>query len=86
MITVLHRGPDGSERIFEAESVTRFTPEGEQSIPPLGRIVASGVHFDDMPGSSITLDISEPFGAVFVMNRHGSTIAKWQCLSSLIGQ
>ena len=79
MITVMHRGPDGSERIFEAESVTRFAPEGEQSIPALGRVVASGVRLDDVPGTSIGLDISAPFGAVFVMNRHGATIAKWLC-------
>jgi len=76
MLTVLHRGPDGTERLFEASSVSRFPPEGEQSIPPLGEIRASGV-VGDSPGDTITLDISQPFGAVFVMNRFGATVARY---------
>lgn len=77
MLTILHRGPDGSERVMEAETITRYPPEGEQSIPPLGRVVVSGVRIDDVPGHAIDLDISAPFGAVFVMNRHGATVAQY---------
>lgn len=77
MLTVLHRGPDGSERIMEAETVTRFPPEGQQSVPPLGKVRATGVNIDGVPGHVIELDISEPFGAVFVMNRFGATVAQY---------
>lgn len=77
MLTVLHRGPDGSERTFEAESVARFNREGEESVPPLGEIRATGVTLDSVPDNSITLDVSAPFGAVFVMNRHGATVARY---------
>jgi hypothetical protein len=77
MLTVLHRGPDGSERTFEAEFVARYAKEGEQSVPPLGEIRATGVQSSTIPGDSITLDIGEPFGAVFVMNRHGATVARY---------
>jgi len=75
MLTVLHRGPDGSERIFEAESVTRYPPEGEQSVPATGEIVAHGVI--GQPSETMTLGIFEPFGAVFVMNRFGQTVARY---------
>ena len=75
MLTVLHRGPDGSERIFEAESVTRYPPEGEQSVPPLGIVRASGV--PDTPDGTAELGIIAPFGAVFVMNRFGQTVARY---------
>ncbi len=75
MLTVLHRRPDGTEHVFEAESVTRATINGEMSCPPGGEIVAHGVE-GDTP-RQITLSISEPFGAVFVMNRHGATIARY---------
>lgn len=75
MLTVLHRGPDGSERIFEAESVTRYPPEGEQSVPPMGKIVGTGVA--GFPDETVTLAVIEPFGAVFVMNRYGQTVARY---------
>jgi len=78
MLTVMHRGPDGSERIFEAESVTRYPPHGEQSVPPTGEVVAGGVQMDGIPAPSITMDISPPFGAVFVMNRFGATVASYR--------
>lgn len=77
MLTVLHRGPDGSERYFEAETVTRFAPEGEESVPALGKIRASGVRLDEVPGTVIELALEKPFGAVFVMNRYGATVAKY---------
>lgn len=76
MFTVLHRGPDGSEKLYEAETVTRFPPEGEQSIPPLGEIRLGGVKCDEIPGNTITLALEPPFGAVFVMNRFGATVAR----------
>lgn len=76
MFTVLHRGPDGSETLYEAETVTRFPPEGEESIPPLGKIALSGVRLDNCPDTSITLALEKPFGAVFVMNRFGATVAR----------
>lgn len=78
MFTVLHRGPDGSEKYYECESVTRFTAEGEQTVPPLGVIRLTNTHgFPGTPGEHIDLAIEEPFGAVFVMNRFGTTIAKY---------
>lgn len=79
MLTVLHRGPDGSERTFEAESVARFNRDGEECVPAIGEVRATGVMLDGVPGETITLDISQPFGAVFVMNRHGSTVARYTC-------
>lgn len=77
MLTVMHRGPDGTERIFEAESVSRFPPEGEKSVPATGKVWAAGVTLGSVPGDALELDISEPFGAVFVMNRFGSTVARY---------
>ena len=77
MLTVLHRGPDGSERTFEAESVSRFNRDSEECVPAMGEIRASGVTLDGVPGEAITLDISRPFGAVFVMNRFGATVARY---------
>jgi len=71
MLTVLHRKSDGSERVFEAESVTNSAPPG------LYEIRATGVLMDDVPGNCVTLDISKPFGAVFVMNRFGATVARY---------
>lgn len=76
MLTVLHRGPDGSERLFEARSVTRFAPEGEQSVPATGIIRACGIEGEDV-SVCIELDIVQPFGAVFVMNRFGATVARY---------
>lgn len=75
MITVLHRGSDGSERVFEARSVVRYARDGEQECPALGDIVVrlsgDGIAQDE------TLALEKPFGAVFVMNRHGQTIAHY---------
>ena len=78
MLTVLHRKPDGSERIFEAESVTRFPPEGEESIPAMGKVVALLADGGDSPSSCAELSIAQPFGAVFVMNRFGVTVASYR--------
>lgn len=77
MFTVLHRGPDGSERYYEAANITRFTEDGVESVPPLGRIVLSGVADSGNPSDCVELLIEAPFGAVFVMNRFGATIAKY---------
>lgn len=72
MLTVLHRGPDGAERIFEAESVIRFSGEGESCIPAQGDIRAC------LPdGSTQDLGTIGSFGAVFVMNRYGQTVARY---------
>jgi len=76
MFTVLHRGPDGTEKLYEAETVTRFPPEGEASIPALGEIRLGGVKIDEVPGETVTLALEKPFGAVFVMNRFGATVAR----------
>lgn len=78
MFTVLHRGPDGSEKYYECQSVTRFTEEGQQTVPPLGivRLTNCG-GFCGVPGEHIDLAIEEPFGAVFVMNSEGTTITKY---------
>jgi len=78
MLTILHRGHDGSEMVFEAKSVTRFPNEGDQAYPPLGEIRASGVDLPGCPCDTITLNIEGPFGAVFVMNKAGATVAKFQ--------
>lgn len=78
MLTVLHRGPDGSERIFEAESVTRFPPEGEESTPALGKVVALISDGGDSPSGCRELCVAQPFGAVFVMNRFGVTVASYR--------
>jgi hypothetical protein len=76
MFTVLHRGADGTEKLYEAETVTRFPPECEESIPALGEIRLGGVKIDEIPGQTVTLAIKKPFGAVFVMNRFGATVAR----------
>lgn len=78
MFTVLHRGPDGSETLYQAETVSRFQREGEQCVPAMGSIGISGAKCDGIPlGASITLALEPPFGAVFVMNEGGSTVARW---------
>lgn len=74
MLTVLHRGPDGSEHTFEARSVIRSNKDGVECVPAGGEIRAHGV---EGLSDTMTLDISGPFGAVFVMNRHGTTVARY---------
>lgn len=75
MLTVMHRGPDGSERIFEADFVTRFPKEGEETCPPMGKIAVTGCTHDGP--SDFELALEKPFGAVFVMNRYGQTVARY---------
>lgn len=77
MFTVLHRGPDGSERLYEAETVSRFQREGEECIPAMGEIRLGGVRIDNVPSDTITLALERPFGAVFVMNEAGATVARY---------
>ncbi len=78
MLTVMYRAPNGTENLFEAVKVYRDPPEGQESIPPLGHITAVLPDTDPgQPGYEVRLDISEPFGAVFVMNRYGSTVQKY---------
>lgn len=77
MLTVLHRAPDGSERYFEARTVRRVNPDGVECIPATGEIKAYGDFLGGGSEIEQILDISEPFGAVFVMNRHGATIARF---------
>ena len=77
MLTVLHRESDGTENYFEAERVYRLPPDGEESVPPLGKIFALGVDTDSSPNNKIELHIDQPFGAVFVMNRYGATVARY---------
>jgi hypothetical protein len=85
MFTVLHRGPDGSETYYECQTVTRFAEEGQQTVPPLGKVALSGVRLDNLPGNDITLAIEGPFGAVFVMNNEGATIAKYVLSGKVAG-
>lgn len=77
MLTVLHRAPDGSERYFEARTVRRVNPDGVECIPASGTIKAYGDFFGSDIDAEQILDISGPFGAVFVMNRHGATVARY---------
>jgi len=86
MFTVLHRGPDGSEKYYEAHAVTRFPEEGSLSCPPLGVIRLIGVNLPDIPGETIDLAVEEPLGAVFVMNRFGTTVAKYTLAGKVSSQ
>lgn len=80
MITVLHRRGNGSEELFEAHSVERFANEGDEPHKLTGPIFANGVsRYGPGADGTIELEVSDPHGAVFIMNRQGSTIAKWLC-------
>ena len=79
MLSILHRRADGSEFLFEAETIEREQPEGEICCPAFGKFVARG-----LPGGGSTpsggerwLEIEQPFGAVFVMNESGATVARY---------
>lgn len=77
MFTVMHRLGDGTECYYEAKTVRRYPLDGEQSIPPLGKFLLVGVNIPDVPGDTLELVIEKPFGAIFVMNSAGTTIAKY---------
>lgn len=76
MLTILWRKPDGSELLFAADSLER-TAGKESQIPAGGGFIARGVTDDRIPGSEFHFDIAEPFGAVFVMNEKGATVARY---------
>ena len=76
MLTIMHRKADGSELLFEAESVARAQPEGEQCVPARGKFIAYGCPHP-LPGGERHFEIEEPFGAVFVMNKTGATVARY---------
>ncbi len=76
MLSVLWRKPDGSEEIFTAESVERLSGDMAQ-VPACGAFIAKGVDNSQIPGDEMQFTIEEPFGAVFVMNESGRTIARY---------
>lgn len=79
MFTVLYREANGTERLYEAQTVSRFqTGPDEQSIPAQGMVQLTGVEpSGDNPTDIVVLDLQKPFGAVFVMNRFGTTVARY---------
>lgn len=84
MFTILHRASDGSETLYEAESVYRMKRADEDaSIPPIGDIVLQGVSLGDVPASTLTIPCGAPRSnhgfdpQVFVMNRFGATVARY---------
>ena len=81
MLTILHRRADGSERLFEAESFERAQPDGVDCVPACGHFVAHGVQGN--LGGTCEIRIEWPFGAVFVMNEAGSTVARYMASQPL---
>lgn len=77
MLTILWRKPDGGEKLFMAENIERLQPDGEECVPALGGFIAHGVHDGGLPSDYFQFDIKEPFGAVFVMNDTGKTVARY---------
>jgi hypothetical protein len=82
MLTVLWRKPDGGEQIFAAETIHRLQPEGEQCVPARGKFLAHGVTCSGVPADYFEFDIEGPFGAVFVMNATGQTVARYMASPS----
>lgn len=76
MLTVLWRKHDGSEMLFAAESVERDAGS-EAQVPACGAFWARGVKFSDSPDGDYRFAIEQPFGAVFVMNAEGRTVARY---------
>jgi hypothetical protein len=77
MLTILFRHPDGSEEIFAASSLTRANDSEEAYIPVQGEFIARGVTIDGRPDETRRFSIQSPFGAVFVMNEAGNTVARY---------
>jgi hypothetical protein len=78
MLTILHRQPDGGEVLFPAHRIECLQPDGEQCVPAIGnRFIVWGEDCPDRPGGPFEITIEAPFGAVFVMNKHGSTVARY---------
>jgi hypothetical protein len=76
MLTVLWRKPDGAEMLFSAERIERTQPEGEQCCPAIGKWFKVWTEPGDLPGP-FEINIEAPFGAVFVMNKYGATVARY---------
>lgn len=76
MLTILWRKPDGSEVLFAAKSIEREAGS-EAQCPAGGGFIASGVDDDAIPGDVFRFNIEWPFGAVFVMNESGCTVARY---------
>lgn len=72
MLTILHRQPNGAEALFQATRIERLQPDGEQCVPAIGNRFR--VWNDDIAAE---ITIEQPFGAVFVMNKNGSTVARY---------
>jgi hypothetical protein len=93
MLTILHRKADGSEKLFMAENVEQIQIDGHQSVPcHSGKFIAHGVMDSGVPSDYIQFEIEQPFGAVFVMNDKGATVARYtappvltQADSNLVG-
>ncbi len=76
MLTVLWRKADGAERIFPAHQIERLQAKGEQCVPAKGDRFKIWSDDGELPGPfEITLEA--PFGALFVMNRDGQTVARY---------
>lgn len=83
MFTVLYRDDQGAETLYAAKSVARRASPDENSIPPMGPVE---VFLEDeamVPGGRVTLTPGarcangfDPM--VFVMNKHGSTVATYR--------
>ena len=77
MLTILWRKPCGSEQIFEAETLHRLQIDGEEFVPAQGDFLAHGVTQAGAPSDYFQFGIAAPFGAVFVMNEKGRTVASY---------
>lgn len=78
MLTILHRKADGGEKLFMAENIEQLQPEGEASVPcHSGKFIAHGVIDGGTPADYVQFEIEQPFGAVFVMNDKGATVARY---------
>jgi hypothetical protein len=75
MLTILHRQPNGAETIFQAKRIERLQPSGEQCVPAIGNRFRVWLDEGDEVIGEITIE--QPFGAVFVMNKNGSTVARY---------
>ena len=77
MLTILHRSASGAEQIFTAETIHRLQKGDEQCVPAQGPFLAHGVTISGSPADYHQFDIEAPFGAVFVMNEKGATVARY---------
>jgi hypothetical protein len=77
MLTILLRHADGSEELFEAEKLHRLNPPDTECVPAMGTFIAHGVVLSGVPSDYFEFAIGGPFGAVFVMNENGSTVARY---------